>query len=69
MILNSQEFADEIAEIKLAISKQDDMKLMFALVGVYAKGMVFERNRIIPIIQAMAVNPMPIVNKIRKPLR
>jgi hypothetical protein len=69
MIFDANQFKDEIADIRAAIEEEDGMKIAMALFRVWDKGIGWERERIIPIIQRMAVNPQPIVAAIRKPLR
>jgi hypothetical protein len=45
------------------------MKVAMVLVTVLDKGMSAERERIIRIVQQHAMNPMPLVERIRRPLR
>jgi hypothetical protein len=70
MILN---FADEIAMVeKLTGKTLDDkqsMELSMELVMLLSKGMEMEQNRIIAIIKKHAMNPLPLISRIKRPIR
>ena len=70
------DFNKEVDEILKALDVQHDaldqraaMDLMAICFKLFDRGMGFERERVIPIIQRMAIDPMTIVREIRKPIR
>lgn len=72
MILDFTEEVDEILailRIEFAISPKQSVEVMAVLVKLLDRGMAAERSRIIDIIQRFGMNPMPLVEKIRKPIR
>jgi len=70
MIFGATQFEQEtIDKIKQAVAAADDMALMMAMFLIFDRGVGWERERIIPIIQRLAIDPMRIVNEIRKPIR
>jgi len=69
-------FDKEVAEIIAALELQAEpvtsdtrMKLALVCFKLFDRGVGWERDRVIPIIQRMAIDPMRIVHEIRKPIR
>lgn len=63
-------FDKEIAEIRAAIAAgKSDMDIAMILAMVLDAGLGMERQKNIQIVQRMAVNPMPIVEAMRKAQR
>ena len=58
-------FDKELEELK----GKDGLEAAFVLFKVYARGVSAEQDRIIRIVQRMAIDPMKIVNEIRRPQR
>jgi hypothetical protein len=73
MIFNADKTVDEILKVldidRAAITPEQGMKLTVILFKQFDQGVSWERDRVIPIVQRMAISPMPIVNAIRKPIR
>lgn len=70
------DFTKEVDEILVVlgikhddVSKEQSMELMGVLFKLLDKGIGFERNRVVDLVQRHAINPMAIVEKIRKPVR
>lgn len=66
MILN---MSKQLAAVKAAIESGDDMGAAIELASIYSAGMAMERERVITIIQQHGMNPLPLIEKIRRPIR
>jgi hypothetical protein len=73
MILDFTEELDEMMQILHlqgdAVSSKQSMELMGVCVRLLDRGMAAERSRVIQLVQKHAMNPGPLVERIRKPLR
>ena len=73
MILDFTEELDEMMKILHlqgdAVSSAQSMELMGVCIKLLDRGMAAERSRIIELVQRYGMNPGPLIEKIRKPLR
>lgn len=73
MIMNFDKGVAEILKIlgitPSTISSDDLLKLSVVCFKQFDNGVAWERDRVIPIIQRLAIDPMRIVKEIRKPIR
>lgn len=73
MIMDFTPEVDEILKLLRVehadVSSEQSVELMGLLFKLLDKGMAAERSRVIGIIQKFGINPQPLVEKIRKPIR
>jgi hypothetical protein len=73
MIVELGKEVDEILEIlhleKDSVTQDQAMELMAVCFKCFDKGFGIGTQRAIHTVQRMAINPQPIVNEIRKPVR
>lgn len=73
MILDFTEEVDEMLQIlhlqRATVTNKQSMELMGICIQLIDKGMAAERSRVIDLVQRHAMNPGPLLEKIRKPLR
>jgi hypothetical protein len=73
MIINLAQELDEIFDIlglkKDDVSDEQQMELATVCFKCFDKGFSIGTQRAIHTVQRMAINPQPIVNEIRKPVR
>lgn len=66
-------FDTEIAALKPMFAKPEtperNLRIAFELMMILDRGMGAERKRIVGIIQQHGMNPMPLIERINRPLR
>lgn len=70
MIISFEKETQEIEQLfDKELTSEQSLELAFILFRALDRGVAFERERCISIIQKLSVNAMDVVREIRKPLR